>query len=288
MKGRVLKAHGGFYEVKTKAGMITCRLRGKNKITKYVVVPGDLVEVTILSEQEGIIDTLLKRRNSISRPPVANIDQMLIVAAHKDPLPDFLLLDRLIAIGLFNDIEPIICFNKEDLADDCFNAKKYYQSSGLRFFSISAQAPASLSVLKDVLKDKITVLIGNSGVGKSTLVNALVPESNQSTSAVSEKLHRGRHTTRVASFLPFYDGYLVDTPGFNALNLPKTMTPLELSKLYPEYLARVDNCKYNNCLHANEPGCAVKDAITDGVLSQERYNNYLILLEEVNCESWRG
>lgn len=288
MKGRVLKAHGGFYEVMTSEGIVTCRLRGKNKLGKYIVVPGDLVIVTEVDNKKGTVDELLERKNSISRPPVANIDQLLIVAAHRNPLPDFLLLDRLVAIGLYNDIQPILCFNKNDLAEEGSLVNLYYRETGFPLFSVSAEIPESLSELEDILKNKITVLVGNSGVGKSTIVNQLIPESNQATSAVSEKLHRGRHTTRAASFLSYKEGYLVDTPGFNALNLPKTMTPLELSKLYPEYLSRVDGCKYKNCLHANEPGCAVKAAISNGILSQERYDNYLNLLKETDYASWRG
>ncbi len=283
MIGRVLEAMGGFYMVQTESGKLTCRLRGKQKKQSDGVVCGDFVDITQTDEQEGIIESRLPRKNVFQRPTVANIDQMLILAAHKDPEPDYLMLDRLMAICLFYDIKPVLCFNKEDLIkrESKHDRLNYYKDTRVRIFSISADNTASLKELRSIFKNQVTVFAGQSGVGKSTLTNALCDRSCQAVSSVSDKIRRGRHTTRHVTFFPMEGGFVADTPGFNALSFPKDMTPLILSRLYPEYIELTKACRYSNCLHVNEPDCAVKDSVKNETLSKKRYEHYLVLINEL-------
>lgn len=282
MKGQVIRAHGGFYEVLTEEGMVTCRLRGRNKQGRETIVPGDYVDIEH-TDSEGTVERILPRKNHIHRPTLANIDQLLIVSALAQPGPDYLLNDRLLATALYFDITPLLCFNKCDLGHSEAPAA-YYRETGLTLFETSIYDPESLVPLTRALDGKITALAGNSGVGKSSLSNALLKDSAQSTSAVSERAGRGRHTTRTAIFLPLEtgSGFLVDTPGFNVFAMSEDLDPQRLSTLYPEYLARVDSCRFANCLHDNEPDCEVKRAVAAGVLSEDRYANYRLLLHELS------
>lgn len=281
MTGQVIRAHGGFYEVLANDNMVTCRLRGRHKQGEKMIVPGDYVEIAV-QENGGTIERILARKNEIHRPHVANIDQLLIVSALTEPVPDYLLLDRLLATAFYYDIQPLLCFNKKDLSDSS-EAEAYYKDLEVPVFFTSIYDLGSLISLQNALDSKITALAGNSGVGKSSLSNALLKKSEQTTAEVSEKIGRGRHTTRTAVFLPLEteQGFLVDTPGFNVFTMSKDMDPQRLSTLYPEYLAKLESCRFANCLHDNEPGCAVKQAVAAYALSEERYKNYLILLHEL-------
>ncbi|MFP5527745.1 ribosome small subunit-dependent GTPase A [Peptococcus simiae] len=280
MKGRVLTAHGGFYEVLTEGGLYTCRLRGKNKRGEQIAVAGDWVAIAPGQQAEGTIESIYPRKNVLHRPSLSNIDQLIILSALKDPEVDFLLIDRLLVIAHYHQIRPLLVFNKVDLTADLTAVQAYYRDS-YPVFRVSARDRLGVEGLLDELSGKTTAIAGQSGVGKSTLINALTGSDDQATASVSDKLKRGRHTTRTTRFIPFESGFIVDTPGFNMLHLPKDLEGRDLSHYYPDFMDQADGCQYRDCLHINEPVCGVKTAVHSGILSDKRYQNYCTLLSEL-------
>lgn len=281
MKGRVLTAQGGFYDVYAQDDVYTCRLRGKNKQGMRVAVAGDCVDIETAANGTGTIEAIHPRKNLLHRPTIANIDQLLILSALKDPPTDFMLIDRLLVLSAHHQIDPLLVFNKLDLSADTRRIKDYYRDF-FPIFIISAETGAGIADLSEKLHQKITALAGHSGVGKSSLINRLTGISEQSTAAVSDKLRRGRHTTRASRFIPYREGFLVDTPGFNVLHLPEDLSAVQLAGLYPDLSPYADECRYRDCLHRNEPDCAVKAAVEADKISADRYHNYCLLLSELN------
>lgn len=283
MEGIVLKKHGGFYQVFSENEEYLCKLSGKQKYNqKQHIVVGDYV---IFEQAEdyanGIIIAVKKRKNFIHRPELANINQLLIISSIKYPNYDSFLLDKLIALARFYKIEPSICVSKIDLA----NAQEkevfldIYKNTGINiFFSGIGE---DLSDLKKYLNNQITALAGNSGVGKSSLINRIFNKEIQEIQEISFKLNRGKNTTRTSEFFPFNNGYIIDTPGFSALDLNNLVDKNMLKYLYPEFEYHADLCKYSNCIHLHEPGCYIKDKISEGYFSQERYENYKKIYEEL-------
>lgn len=284
LEGTIIKGYSGFYYVSCAGVLYECSLRGKNKQKKVKFLPGDKVQFSVIGDGVGAIETLLPRKNQLLRPPVANLDQLVILAAMRDPLPDLRLIDRLTVFAQWNEIAPVICFNKWDLADSAEQKKlaEVYDPAGFPVFFCSTVTGQGIADLKAALQGKFSVLAGNSGVGKSSIMNAISGEWQLATGEVSDKLKRGRHTTRhVELFQADANTLIADTPGFSSLQLPEDIKREELSRLFPEFLSRLSHCRFTTCMHRNEPDCAIKEALAQGEIAPSRYENYLAFLEEV-------
>lgn len=281
-EGIVIKAYGGFYYVQSEAQVCECVLRGRLRLKQQQVLVGDRVEFKITGRKSGVIENILPRRTVLVRPPVANVDQAVVVFAMREPHPSPLLLDRILIQAQAAGVVPVICFNKADLGgQEAAELIPLYRKAGYQVLVTSAKDGTGLSRLREVFRTGVSVLAGPSGVGKSSLLNALEPGLSLKTREVSAKIGRGRHTTRHVELLSLAGGGLVaDTPGFSSIYLP----PLERSELayfFPEFGKFMPDCQFPGCLHHKEPGCAVKKAVEELKISPLRYNNYLEFLQEV-------
>ncbi|MDD3852092.1 MAG: ribosome small subunit-dependent GTPase A [Syntrophomonadaceae bacterium] len=281
VSGVVLKNYSGFYYVQTADSTIyECKLRGK---IKEQIVTGDRVIITPLVNDKGVLENLEKRDNLLYRPKIANVDLLLIVMAYDQPIPSLSLLDRLIMLANYNRLKPIIILNKSDIkAHENTNLiLNYYPRAGFKVISVSAYKQINLNLIDEEIKDNIAVMAGPSGVGKSSLLNALSEKLDIKTQTVSSKIGRGRHTTRHVELYPLRtSGWLADTPGFSVLDMP-VMKSSELSAYFPDFEPYFSKCRFNNCLHNQETECGVKQAVTDGIILSSRYQNYLQMLQEV-------
>ncbi len=274
-QGRIIKALSGFYYVEDGDKIIQCRARGKFRKDEIKPLVGDYVEY-----QDNYIMKLLPRKNFLIRPPICNVDQALIVSSCKEPDFSSMLLDKFLLVIEHLQIEPIIVISKIDLGDK--EVKKYiadYRKAGYRVYEISSKDNVGIMELKSVFKDKITVITGQSGVGKSSLLNALDINLNLETNIISKSLGRGKHTTRHVELIKMYDGYIGDTPGFSSIDL--NIKPEELAVAYHDFEEYSHKCKFRGCLHDSEPNCGVKQAVVDGVISKERYEHYLMNLQDM-------
>ena len=286
LQGTIIKGYSGFYYVACEGTVYECSLRGKNRKKSVKFLPGDKVTFTADGDslKGGAIEEVLPRKNELLRPPVANLDQLVILAAVYDPLPDLRLIDRLTVFAKWNQITPVIIFNKCDLVSEDEQQKlvDVYKASGFPVYMCSTVTGQGIADIKAVLHGKMSVLAGNSGVGKTSLMNAISDQWELATGEISDKSKRGKHTTRhVELFQLDKDTLIADTPGFSSLVLPEDIKREELSRLFPEFLSRLGDCRFATCMHKNEPDCAVKEALENGEIAQSRYDNYLALLEEV-------
>lgn len=280
-QGRIIKALSGFYYVENENEIVECRARGKFRKDEIKPLVGDFVEY-----QDGYIMKLLPRKNFLIRPPICNVDQAFIVSSCKEPDFSSALLDKFLLIIEHLDIEPIIILSKADLDDGSID--KYvasYEKAGYKIFKISSKDNQGIDNLKTLFKDKVTVITGQSGVGKSSLLNALDINLNLETNEISKSLGRGKHTTRHVELIKMYGGYIGDTPGFSSLELK--MSPEQLAVAYHDFAKYSLQCKFRGCLHDSEPNCAVKNAVNDGSISKERYEHYLLNLQEVKKKEER-
>ncbi|MBQ2764520.1 MAG: ribosome small subunit-dependent GTPase A [Firmicutes bacterium] len=283
-EGLLIKGYNGFYYVYAKGVLWTCSLRGRFRIKKQDFLPGDRVEFTKLDKEKGVIENVLDRANRLVRPAVANVETALITFAFTNPEPDFLLLDRILIQVMAQKIHPVICFNKNDLVDDetADLIMKPYKDAGFTVLSVSAKDENSIDDLKRELAGKISILAGPSGVGKSSLINALGLGYDLETGRLSKKTDRGRHTTRRVELLSIAeDTYIADTPGFSSLNLPDEIKKEDLPKFYPEFQEAASYCPFKGCLHLKERECEVRNDVEDGTLDKGRYERYCIFLEEL-------
>lgn len=278
MEGRIIKALAGFYYVISNEVVYTCKARGKFRKTRQKPLVGDQVEFDIDENNEGYIQKLLPRKNELTRPPICNVDQALLVFSITHPSFDSLLLDRFLAMVENLSIEPIIVITKIDLDDSLIaQIKEDYRAYHLIF--VSSKKNIGIEEVKATLKGKTTVVTGQSGVGKSSLLNALDIKLKIETNEISDALGRGKHTTRHTELLAMHGGYVADTPGFSSLEL--TMTPLELAHAYHDFRELSSTCKFRGCLHDREPHCGVKEAVEKGRISKSRYAHYISFLKEV-------
>lgn len=286
MTGKIVKGIAGFYYVFVEdKGLYECKAKGifRNKSIKPLV--GDNVAIDVIDEKEkkGNITDVLKRENELIRPAVANIDQAMIVFALKNPNPNRNLLDRFLVMMEFQNIETIICFNKKDIADDeeAEKLKKIYNNAGYEVIFTSVHENTGVLTVKEKLKGKTTVFAGPSGVGKSSMLNALVLEEKMETGMVSEKIGRGKHTTRHSEiFHVDKDTYVMDTPGFSSLNVPG-MDENVLGECFPEFIPFIGQCRFTGCAHVSEPDCSIKEAVKESKISEERYESYCLFYEEL-------
>jgi len=281
-QGVVVKVYGGFYYTRAGNAVWECVLRGRFRIGQQHVLVGDNVEFIIQNERSGIIETVLPRRTTLLRPRVVNVEQAVIVMATYNPYPNPLLLDRFLIQAKDAGVRAYIIFNKIDLGtEEVQELAATYLKIGYGVFLSSAKEKTGIDKLREIFSNGITVLAGPSGVGKSSLLNAVSPGLTLKTGAISGKAGTGRHITRHVELLPFPEGgFVADTPGFSKLGLPE-VGRVELAGLFPEFEPYIYTCRFTGCLHVQEPGCAVKKALQAGEISRLRYNNYLKLLNEV-------
>lgn len=284
LEGRVIKAYNSFFYVATSEGLISSKLRGKFKKTRKStgVVPGDRVAVELLPDGTGVIERLLPRMNLLRRPAVANLTQVVLTFAAAQPDLHPLLLNRFLVLAEWSGIEKIIlCINKMDLyAGDGASFLALYEDIGYPVLRVSAHTGEGLAALREHLCGETSVFAGPSGVGKSSLMNAIDPSLALQTGEVSDKIKRGRHTTRVAELLPYAGGYVVDTPGFSAMEFTELDTAV-LPDCFPEFRPYLGHCRFQPCSHSHEPDCAVKAAVASGAIAEERYQAYLSILSEI-------
>ena len=286
INGKIIKGIGGFYYVDTEKGLYECRARGifrKNKITPLV---GDRVSISVVDEEnkKGVVEEIEKRDTELVRPPIANVDKALIVFAIKNPSPNLSLLDRFIVLAEKENLEIVIVFTKVDLDTDgelLGELKDIYEVSGYKVIPVSNKLKLNIDKIKEELKENTVVFAGPSGVGKSSLLNEVDKNFELKTGEVSDKIKRGKHTTRHAELLKLECGGMVaDTPGFSSLTLDD-IDESELKEYFIEF-DKYDECRFGSrCIHENEPSCAVKEAVENGDISKKRYESYIQLLNEI-------
>lgn len=281
MQGRIIKGIGGFYSVLLGDGtIVTCKARGRFRNEHVVPMVGDLVEIS--SPETGFvsIDDLLPRKNALLRPPVSNIDQLVIVVSACVPKPDWLLTDKLLLQAHILGIEPLLLLNKMDAADESIVSEFAADYACFRTLLVSSKSGAELEMLKAALHGRISAFAGQSAVGKSSLLNALFPELSLETGELAKKTDRGRHTTRQAILLPLLGGAVLDTPGFSLFALDEIAQDA-LDAAWPEFHGATEHCRFTLCRHISEPGCAVKALLKTGALTQARYERYIALSQEI-------
>lgn len=281
VSGRIIKTLSGFYYVYTENGIVECKARGKFRVDGTSPLVGDRVNVSLDAHGKGRVDSIEERRNCFVRPAVANIDALVFLAANTNPVTDPFLIDRVSVIAKDAECELIICINKTDI-DEADELYDIFTKAGYTVVRTSAETGAGIEQLRDVLKGKVCAFTGNSGVGKSSVLNKLVPELRLEVGEVSEKLGRGRHTTRhVELFAIGDDTYIADTPGFASFDIEmmNIIPKEELQFDFIDFKPYIGKCRFNDCAHLKEPGCAVTEAVRNGEISQSRYNSYLRLYE---------
>ena len=286
MQGKIIKGIAGFYYVYIESkGTYECKAKGvlRNKSIKPLV--GDNVQIDIIDEEnkKGNIVQINERKNELIRPAVANVDQAMVVFAVKRPNPNLNLLDRFLVMMEYQNIHPIICFNKTDIGDDSFvdDLEEIYEKAGYRVILSSVEENRGIEEVKALLKDKSTVLAGPSGVGKSSMLNALTNRETMETGDVSRKIGRGRHTTRHSEiFLIGENSYIFDTPGFSSMFSPDIKKE-QLEDCFPEFREFKEQCRFVGCAHINEPDCKIKEAVEEGKIAHSRHENYTLMYEEL-------
>ena len=282
IQGIIVRSIGGFYYVEAADTVYTCRARGHFRRQGITPVAGDRVTILVDEDGTGTVDQVLERKNVMVRPPVANLDVLVLVASVCHPRTNTLVLDKMIAVAEKKGICPIIVINKSDLGDPA-ELEQIYHTTGIECFTVSATDPQTLEPLRKRLAGQICVFAGNSGVGKSSILNGIDPSLELTTGEISEKLGRGRHTTRTATLYHFSDGYVVDTPGFSSLDMEQveSIDKDELAYCFREFEPYEGKCRFIGCAHYREPNCAVRQAVEAGEITQSRYDSYVTMYEAV-------
>lgn len=292
MTGIIMKGIGGFYYVKCDGEAVySCRARGKFRKEGQIPMVGDKVEIEITDHEkkEGYVTKLAPRKNRFFRPPVSNIDMLLVTFAVSAPEPALELVDKLTVTAVMQGVDCAVCINKAELnREKTAELAKEYTLAGFPVFVCSAKTGEGVDSLKLFLKDKVTALAGSSGVGKSSLLNAMGENFSLKTGAVSDKIQRGKHTTRHTELFPLsFGGFVFDTPGFGSFEMDKIMAS-KLSDLFPEIKSYADGCRFSGCSHITEPNCSVKKALKRGEIGQSRYNSYCTLYDALrDVRNWQ-
>lgn len=290
LDGTIIKGIGGFYYVEASDSQVyECKLRGifrKNKITP---LPGDRVTISVNEDEENTVDKVFERKSELKRPPVANVDNMLIVVASTQPKPNTVVIDKLTVIAEAANIEPVLIFTKNDIKS-CDEIFEIYKTTGYKCIKADYETGTGLDEIREIINGKICVLAGNTGVGKSTLLNAIDSNLNLKTGEISEKLGRGRHTTRHVEFFRLCDGYIADTPGFSSIDFEITESFLKdsIQYLFREFDPYIGTCKFTGCAHINDKGCKIREAAENGEISKSRYDSYIEIYNEVkDIKEWQ-
>lgn len=280
-EGRILRSLSGFYDVQTPQGLVTCRARGILRKEGNSPLTGDLVEITV-EKGKGMVEKILPRKNHFIRPAVANVDALVVFAANVNPVTEPFLIDRVAAIAGDQNVPVYLCVNKCDL-DPAANLVRIYEHAGFPVICTSAETGEGVEALRTLLEGKLTAFTGNSGVGKSSILNRLAPELKLETGEVSEKLGRGRHTTRHVELYRLGENtYVADTPGFSSFDTDQMELILKenLQYAFPDFGSFIGKCRFDDCSHRKEPDCAVRAAVEDGDIEKSRYESYLKLYEK--------
>ena len=281
--GRIIRSISGFYDVRTSDRVVTCRARGILRKTGESPLTGDMVEITV-EKGKGMVERILPRKNSFVRPAVANIDALVVFAADVNPVTEPFLIDRVAAIAGDQEVPVYLCVNKCDL-DPAIDLVRIYSKAGFPVITTSAETGEGVEQLRELIKGKLTAFTGNSGVGKSSILNRLCPGLALPTGEVSEKLGRGRHTTRHVELYDLgEDTFVADTPGFSSFDTDQMDVILKenLQYAFPDFGPYIGSCQFHDCSHRKEPGCAVVSAVSSGEIGESRYDSYLKLYEKAS------
>ncbi len=279
--GRIVRSLSGFYDVQTPEGVVTCRGRGSLRKNQESPLTGDMVEITV-ENGKGMVEKILPRRNRFVRPAVANVDALVVFAANTNPVTEPFLIDRVAAIAGDQEVPVYIVINKCDL-DPAVNLARIYQNAGFSVIVASAETGEGVEKLRSLIRGKLTAFTGNTGVGKSSMLNQLCPRLNLATGEVSEKLGRGRHTTRHVELFDLGDDtFVADTPGFASFDTEQMDVILKdnLQYAFGDFAPYLGACQFHDCSHRKEPGCAVRQAAEQGIIEPTRYDSYLRLYEK--------
>ena len=280
MLGTIVKGIGGFYYIKTDNEIIECKARGKFRYAELTPMVGDHVEIEV-KDNKGVIEKILPRKTELIRPAVANVTQAIVVFAIKNPDINIDLLNKFLMLCEYNKLKVVVCFNKLDLEidEEEKEAIKMIEDAGYEVLFLKAKEGYGLESIKEKINDNVSVFCGPSGVGKSTILNKIVGREVMQTGDISEKLKRGKHTTRHSELIEVGNGFVVDTPGFSSLEID-FISKEELQYCFPEFNEYIGQCKFTGCLHNKEPQCAVKNAVEEKEINEKRYNIYIKALEE--------
>ncbi len=290
LTGLIIKAISGFYYVEAADCIYECKARGAFRKKGIRPSVGDKVVISVHDENTAEVEEILPRKNYLVRPPLANLDRLFIVSSVAEPSPSALIIDKICAVAVSKGIEPVVVFTKSDLAD-CSALTEIYKAVGIEALEFSIRSESDKSRMLSLLEGKISAFTGNTGVGKSSLLNALFPELDIATAEISKKLGRGRHTTRHSELYKTDGGYVADTPGFSTVDIERyeLIRKDDIASCFPEFRKYVDECMFTGCSHTCEKGCAVIEAVRNGKIPQSRHNSYRQMYDEVkDIPSWKN
>ena len=287
--GIIIKGIGGFYYVEAAGQIFECKARGSFRRQRITPLAGDSVTITVRDGKENTIDSVCERKNFLLRPPVANIDTLIIVSSVREPVPSTLVIDRLTAIAVDKGIKPCVVFSKSDLGDTS-ELEVIYKTAGIPVCSVCCKTGEGIDAVRSMLGCGITVFTGNSGVGKSSLLNCLDPRFSLATGEISDKLGRGRHTTREVTLYKVGEGYVADTPGFSSLDIEngEVIVKDNLPFCFPEFSEYLGSCRFSTCAHTVDKGCRIIEAVEQGRIHKSRHQSYIQLYNEVkDLKDWQ-
>lgn len=289
LNGKIIKGIGGFYYVEADGELYECKARGVFRKERITPLVGDDVQINVDTNGKNSIEKIKNRRNFFNRPPISNVDNLVIVSSTCDPRPNFLIIDRLTTVAVHKNVRPVIVFTKDDLYS-AFEFVERYALSGIDTVVVSNKTGMGVDALMKILDGTTSVFTGNSGVGKSSLLNCIEPSFSLETGEISQKLGRGRHTTRHVELFKIGNSYIADTPGFSSLDFETNdiIKKDELAECFPEFSEYLGTCKFSSCSHTGDKGCKILEAVCEGKISESRYESYVTLYNEVkNLKDWQ-
>ncbi len=288
LKGKIIKSLAGFYYVEVGKALFECKARGNFRHGHETPLTGDNVEILLQKDGTGVVEKIFDRKNSLVRPPLANVDRLYIVVSVADPRPNLLVIDKLIAIAEDKDIEPVIIVNKTDLGNG-EQIVDIYTSAGFEVYSVCGTTGEGCDAVRNSFCNGINAFTGNSGVGKSSILNRILPDLDLPTAVISEKLGRGRHTTRHTELFKSGDAFVADTAGFSSLDIARceNVNKDDLQYSFREFVDFIGDCRFTGCAHVKDAGCAIKAKVEEGIIKQSRYESYCTLYNDIkDIKDW--